>query len=156
MGKLRTEITAIFKALEKDHQQSCDAVKAKLHESCTYLNNSLTESKEDLNEKIRKVCDDLRRLHTGLGSEANVRMLDIENIFGRLQMVKEELQSCVESERRQRVLSEEKLASEVSGLKKFINLAGSKDLMAFGAPQNSSIKVVTSPRYQRGIHFNEE
>ena len=53
-------------------------------------------------------------------------MLDVENVFSRLQMLKEELAAQVDSEKRQRILSEEKLSSDQNSMRRLLATSSPK------------------------------
>ena len=77
-------------------------------------------SEDSLTEKQRKLTEDLRRLQSGLSSEANVRMLDVENVFARMQMLKDEVVAELESEKRQRIMGEEKITTDQSQVRRLL------------------------------------
>ncbi len=119
--KVRVDVVTQKESVDKSIDLHIMELRERVAGCYDFFNNLMQQTDDDNSEKLRRITEDVRRLQGGLSSEANVRMLDVENVFGRLQMLKEELGAQVESEKRQRVLNEEKLTTDQSQLRRLLN-----------------------------------
>jgi len=130
--------------VDKNQELIAAELRGRLTESYDFFNNLSTQVSEENSDKFRRVGEDLRRLQAGLSSEASVRMLDIENVFGRLNMMKEEFQAQVESEKRQRMLGEDKVNTEQTQMRKLVATVASPRSATRGYMEESSLTGIAS------------
>lgn len=121
LEKVRLDMHGQKESIDKSTELHVLELRDRIAGCYDFFNNLHQQTEDEANEKLRRITEDVRRLQGGLSSEANVRMLDVENVFGRLQMLKEEIGAQVESEKRQRVLNEEKLSTDQSQLRRLLN-----------------------------------
>lgn len=82
----------------------------RIADSGEYLNKQAKSDRESIEEKWKKIRDDLEKVQSAVAAESSVRMLDVENVFGRLNLVREDmtaLQIAMDGEKRQRISIEE-------------------------------------------------
>ncbi|CAD7929290.1 unnamed protein product [Amoebophrya sp. A120] len=118
--KRKVEISDLRDWCEKTTQAISGEMERRVQQGCDLLSSEQQRAEDSQTDKNRRVAEDIRRLQSGLSSEANVRMLDVENVFARMQMLKEEIMAQVDSEKRQRILGEEKLSTDQTQVRRLL------------------------------------
>ncbi|CAD7924417.1 unnamed protein product [Amoebophrya sp. A25] len=124
LEKRKQEILDCREAADRGVQSVSGELERRIQQCCDFVNVEQQRMEDTMTEKHRKLTEDVRRLQSGLSSEANVRMLDVENVFARMQMLKEEVVAQVESEKRQRLMGEEKLTTDQGQVRRLLETGG--------------------------------
>eukprot|EP00392_Amoebophrya_sp_AT5.2_P003764 g3769.t1 len=144
--KKRGDIAEVREHCDKSAQQLSSEIEKRLQHQSEFLSAEQQRGEDAVTEKQKRLAEDVRRLQSGLSSEANVRMLDVENVFARMQMLKEEILAQLDSEKRQRMLNEEKLNTDQSQVRRLLQTTGSPTasrLLEKGSAMMSPIRNVT-------------